>query len=73
MGKDHKGQPSGSNKGDGGTGIPQKVNPDHLSEDQNLSEKYTKDENKIAENVHIGHPNRNTDKEDATNIGGYRE
>ena len=30
------------------------------------------EENEIKDNVRVGHPNRNTDKGDATNAGGYK-
>jgi hypothetical protein len=72
MGRDHRGKPSGINKGIDPTGIPNKITPETLPENLEISEKYTEDENDIAENVHLRHPNRNTDKDDATNIGGYR-
>ena len=72
MAKDHLGKPSGANKREGRTGTPSDITPEKMDQDQNISEKYTTDENEIADNVRTGHPNRNTDKEDSTNIGGYR-
>ena len=69
MGKDHLGYPSGVNKSEG-TG-----NSAARDEDQNkkATEKYTEDEDKVADNIQQRHPNRNTDKADATNAGGYKE
>ncbi len=37
-----------------------------------MTEKYTDDEAKVADHVREMHPNRNTNKEDATNAGGYK-
>jgi hypothetical protein len=67
-----KGQPSGTNKPKSGTGIPTNISSDKMQKDNELTEKYTDDDNDIADNVHTGHPNRNVDKGDATNSGGYR-
>ena len=69
MGKDHLGYPSGVNKSEG-TG-----NSAAKDENKNkeATDKYTKGEDKVAENVRERHPNRNTDKGDATNAGGYKQ
>ena len=71
MGKDHRGQPSGTNK-DEALGARSEVKPEQLQQDEQLTDKYTKSENEIADNVPVRHPNRNTDKDDATNAGGYK-
>ena len=71
MGKDHRGQPSGSNKQEG-TGLRPHMPPEQLQQDEEATEKYTSGEDKIADNIREMHPNRNPDKDDATNAGGYK-
>lgn len=71
MGKDHRGQPSGTNKTEG-TGVPTDKYTENLQRDQELTEKYTDGENEVAGHIRQNNPNRNVDKEDATNAGGYR-
>ena len=73
MGKDHRGHPSGVNKNEGGTGVPSRKFVDDPQRDEELTDKYTtNDEEEIADSVRQNNPNRNTDKKDATNAGGYR-
>jgi hypothetical protein len=67
-----KGYPSGTNKSESGTGIPTTISSEKMKDDKQLTEKYTDDDNEIAQGVHKGHPNRNENKGPATNIGGYR-
>ena len=67
-----KGRPSGGNKPEPGTGIPNKVSTDNMKDDERLTDKYTRDDEHIGEGTRSGHANRNEDKDDATNIGGYR-
>ena len=73
MGKDHRGHPSGINKGDKGTGVPAggKFMEDE-KRDEELTNKYTDDDEGIAGNIRQNNPNRNDDKDDATNAGGYK-
>lgn len=72
MAKDHTGQPAGTNKSEG-TGVPAGgQNMDNLQRDQELTERYTDGDNNVAEGVRTANPNRNVDKEDATNAGGYK-
>lgn len=66
------GKPAGGNQPLQGTGIPAKINDGNMPNDERLSEEYTRDEESIQEGVREMHPNRNVDKDDATNIGGYR-
>jgi hypothetical protein len=66
------GSPGGANKNDQGTGIPADKYTEDMQQDQELSDKYTKDEEEVADHVRQNNPNRNEDKEDATNAGGYR-
>jgi hypothetical protein len=75
MGKDHRGQPSGTNRDEKAiaTGKPMKMAPEDMPRNEEMTEKYTQDDSDIANNVRTTNPNRNTDKGDATNIGGYRE
>ncbi len=72
MGKDHGDQPSGSNKKEG-LGIKPVMPAENLERDEEMRKEYTKDEDKFAENVKERHPNRNPNKEDSTNAGGYRQ
>jgi hypothetical protein len=59
-----KGSPAGANKNNSGTGIPTDkfVNKPH--QDQELTDKYTDDDQEIAGNIRTNNPNRNPDKED---------
>jgi hypothetical protein len=71
MGRDHRGRPSGTNKSEG-TGLRPNMPPEELKKDQEITDKYMEGEDKVADNVPVRHPNRNTDKPDATNAGGYK-
>jgi hypothetical protein len=71
MRKDLKARPSGSNKSEG-TGLSTDMQNQDLKKDEEMTEKYIKSEDKLADNVHEEHPNRNTSKEDPTNAGGYK-
>ena len=73
MGKDHRGHPSGTNKSDEGTGTP--ASDKYIKDpeqDEALTNRYTNDDESIADNVRQNNANRNTDKGDATNAGGYK-
>jgi hypothetical protein len=72
MGRDRKRQPSGQNKEEG-LGIKPVMSSENLEGSDEMTKKYTKDEDELAENVKEGHPNRNTDKDDSTNAGGYKQ
>jgi len=67
----HKGKPSGKTKPEG-TGIPSAINPDDLKRDKKITGEYTDNDNKISGSVHSKHPNRNVNKKEATNAGGYK-
>ena len=67
-----KGHPSGANKPETGTGISTSISNDKMQKDNELTETYTGDDNEVAEGLRQMHPNRNEDKTDATNAGGYR-
>jgi hypothetical protein len=69
MGKDHLGYPSGVNKSEG-TGNSAAGDDNKNKE---ATDKYTKSEDEVAENIPERHPNRNRDKNDATNAGGYKQ
>ena len=73
MGKDHRGHPSGVNKSNEGTGTPSggKFIQDEKNDEQ-LTDNYTDNDQNVYGNVRQKNPNRNTDKDDATNAGGYR-
>jgi hypothetical protein len=72
MGRDHLGHPSGVNKNEGGTGTPTRIFVDDPERDHELTERYTNDEREIADDIRQNNPNRNTDKDNATNAGGYK-
>lgn len=71
MGKENKGQPSGTNKSEG-TGLVPELKDQDLEKTRELTDKYIDHVDKLADNVRKEHPNRNTDKEDPTNAGGYQ-
>lgn len=71
MGRDHRGHPSGVNKNEEGTGVPNKIAEDKQRNDK-LTDKYTVDDEQISDSVRQNNPNRNTDKGNATNAGGYK-
>jgi len=66
-----KGKPSGANKSEG-TGIPSKINSKKLKKDARLTDEFTDDDKKLAENVRTNKQNRNTNKLHPTNAGGYK-
>ncbi len=68
---EEKGKPSGINKSEG-TGTPQKMENKNLTKDKALTEKFTDNDTSVSENVQTNNPNRNVDKTDATNAGGYK-
>ena len=73
MGKDHRGHLSGVNKSDQGTGIPtgnQFV--DDPKRDEELTNRYTDEDGDVSGDIHQNNSNRNADKGDATNAGGYK-
>ena len=65
MERDHKGQPSGSNKEEGSE-IKPVMSTENLEGSEDISRK-TDDKNESTENLNVRHPNRNEDKEDSTN------
>ena len=71
MGKDHKGQPAGTNKSEG-TGLTSDMQNEDEQNDKKMTDKYLANGDKLADNVQERHPNRNTDKDDPTNAGGYK-
>jgi hypothetical protein len=68
----NKGKPSGLNKPEEGTGVPSDLKPRNLNKDEALTKEYTDDDKKLADHVRSKHPNRNVDKEKATNAHGYK-
>ena len=67
----HKGKPSGKTKSEG-TGIPSHVDNKNLNRDIKLTEQYTDDDRRMAASVKSRHANRNVNKKEATNAGGYK-
>ena len=72
MGRNHKGQPSGSNKQEG-LGIKPVMSAENLERNEEMRKKYTKKEDELTEDVEQTHPNRNRNKGNSTNAGGYRQ
>jgi hypothetical protein len=69
----NKGQPSGTNKSDKGTGIPTDKFVDNMDRDKELTDEYTDRDQDVADGIQQNNPNRNTEKTDATNAGGYKQ
>ena len=70
MGKDHRGQPSGTNKSEG-TGLSADMQNQDLNKNKEITDKYLSGEDELNENKEKN-PNRNTDKENPTNAHGYK-
>ena len=68
MARDHAGKPSGGTDSESNTGIPSQPG----NENTEMTERYTDDDRDISNNVHVRHPNRNTEKDNSTNAGGYK-
>ena len=73
MDNNDKGQPSGSNKNEGQLGLRPDMPEEKVRQDQEMTEKYTSGEDQPEEGLPLRHRNRNTDKGDATNAGGYKQ
>ena len=67
----NKGKPSGGNKSEG-TGMPSSFTPQHTNNDRKQTRKYTNESDDQIGKVNMRHPNRNTDKNNPTNAGGYK-
>lgn len=72
MTRDHADASKDVNKEQHNTGIPNKLHPEDSARNEEMTEKYTDDDHNVADSVRINNPNRNVDKEDVTNAGGYR-
>jgi hypothetical protein len=68
MRKDHK-----DTTKEEGLGIKPVMPAENLERNEEIKEKYTKDEDELAENVKESHPDRNRNNEDSTNAGGNRQ
>ena len=66
-----QGKPSGNYKPDG-TGVPSNLKPENLDRDKEITDKYTNEDEDLAEHVRQKNPNRNVDKLNSTNAGGYK-
>jgi hypothetical protein len=67
----NKGKPSAINKSEG-TGVPSDFDNKDMRKDKAVTKEYTDDDKKIADHVRAKHPNRNVDKDHATNAHGYK-
>jgi len=63
MSRDHVGEPGGTGKEQHQTGIPTKMHPEDMPMQQDMTEKYTEDDNDLADHVRTNNPNRNTQKD----------
>lgn len=61
---EHHGKPSGENKSESATGIPSKLDPASEKLNEQSTDKYTNDDDRIKENIQVAHPNRNTGKDE---------
>ncbi len=69
----HKGKPSGINKpAITGTGVPSDFSPEKQKINNQMTRKYTKDDEGLADGIKTKHPNRNVDKRNGSNAGGYK-
>lgn len=69
----HKGKPSGINKSENrGTGVPSNFKPADLKRDEKMEGKYIRDDEELGPNVRVQHRNRNANKRNPTNAGGYK-
>lgn len=69
--KDHKGEPSGTNKSEGNR-LSSTMQNQNLEVDEEMTEKYIDGEDKVAANVHKMHPNRNNDKDEPIDRSGFQ-
>lgn len=59
MSRDHVGAPGDAHKEQKNTGIPNKLKPEDMPRNEEMTEKYTEDDTEIKENIRTNHPNRN--------------
>lgn len=71
MRKDHRSQPSGSDK-QKGSGIKPVLSAENLEGSDEMTKKYAKDEDQLAEKLKVRHPYRNRTKGNSTDTGGYQ-
>lgn len=55
--KEHKGQPSGTNKSEG-TGLSSTMQNQNIKKDEKMTRKYIDGEGNLADNIHKMHPKR---------------
>ncbi len=63
MSSDHVGRPADTSKEQQQTGLPTKMRPEDMEMQNEMTEKYTDDDNDIADHVRVTHPNRNVNKD----------
>lgn len=68
----NKGRPSGNNKPELPTGSPSNFSQESIKKDHRVTRKYIDPEGRVSAHVRTRHPNRNVDKSDPTNAGGYK-
>lgn len=59
MSRDHVGAPSDAHKEQHNTGIPNKLGPEDMAQNEEMTEKYTEDDTDVKEKIRTNHPNRN--------------
>ena len=72
MANNEKGSPSSGNKKPERSSRKGQSGED-LRSDKNIHEKNEQNDDEVADKLPMRHRNRNTDKDDATNAGGYKE
>ncbi len=72
MANNETGKPSGATKSNDGTGVPGGKFVEDAQRDEELTQKYTEDDERVADDIRRNNPNRNTGKDNATNAGGYK-
>ena len=72
MANKEKGAPSGANKKAHRSSREGQSNED-LRNEKSIHEKQEQDDDEVADKLPMRHRNRNVDKDDATNAGGYKQ
>ena len=63
MARDHVPTPGNTSKEHNQTGTPNKMQPENKPVNDDITERYTADDQDVADHVRTNNPNRNTDKD----------